>query len=308
MRPSSAGFFALWIGLASLACAQETVVPIWPGAPPGSEDWTHKEIEYANPQTGEKMVRNIATPTLTAFLPDPSKATGAAVVICPGGAFLFLSWDSEGTKVARWLAEQGVAAFVLKYRVIPTPAPEAEFHKTVARLFSEIGAASRGGSAEDLLKRTDPKNIRALAHADGKQALRVVRARAKEWRISPDRIGIMGFSAGGFVTMEAVLEHDAQSKPNFAAPIYGGEINSRPIPADAPPLFILVANDDSLMSTASVRLYTDWKAAGHSAELHVYSKGGHGFGLTKHNLPVDHWIELFYGWLGVQGFLPSHLN
>lgn len=303
-RKFSAIAAGLLLSVAS-ALAQEAGIPIWPGVPPGSETWTQREVEYLNPRTGEKMVRNVVTPALTPFLPDPGKATGTGVVVCPGGAFLFLSWDSEGTEVAKWLAARGVAAFVLKYRLIPTPAPEPEFQKTLAGLFAGIAAASHDGNIERLLDRTDPGNVRSLAAADGKQALRVVRARAKEWGLSPDRIGIMGFSAGGFVTMDAVLDHDPQSRPDFAAPIYGGDINGRTIPADAPPLFILVANDDALMAAGSVKLYTDWKATGRSVELHVFSKGGHGFGMTKHGLPVDHWIDLFDGWLGVQGFLAS---
>lgn len=307
MRGLAAG---LLICLAPAAFAQkapepEAVIPIWKGPAPGSEAWTQKEIEYRNPQTGERMVRNVVTPTLTAYLPDPSKATGTGVVVCPGGAFLFLSWDSEGTEVAQWLAAHGVAAFVLKYRLISTPAPEPEFHTTLAALFAGIAAASRDGNVERLLDNTDPGNVRALAAADGRQALRLVRERSKEWGLSPDRIGMMGFSAGGFVTMAAVLDDDEHNRPNFAAPIYGGDGNGRAIPSGAPPLFILVANDDALMAAGSVKLYSDWRAAGRPAELHVFSKGGHGFGMTPHGLPVDHWITLFGDWLRVQGLLKS---
>lgn len=290
-----------WLLCVAAAAGQEPAIPIWPGVPPGSEAAAQKEIEYLNPQTGERMVRNVATPTLTAYLPERGKASGTGVIVCPGGAYLFLSWDSEGTKAAEWMAAHGVAAFVLKYRVVPTPASEPEFRKTMVALFAGIGEASRDGNVERMLEKTDPANVRALAMADGRQAVRVVRARARG--ISTDRIGMMGFSAGGFVAMAAVLDPDARSRPNFAAPIYGGDVNGRTIPAGAPPLFIVVAVDDALMAAGSVKLYTDWRAAGLAAELHVFSKGGHGFGMTKHGLPADHWIDLFGGWLGVQGLL-----
>lgn len=300
MRP----FLFLLLGLAP-AFAQNLMVPVWPGPAPGSESWKQQEIEYTQP-SGEKMVRNVVKPELSVFLPDPSRASGTGVVVCPGGGFLFLSWENEGTKVAQWLADHGVAAFVLKYRLIPTPAPESEFRKTVGQLFAGIAAASRDGNVERLLQDMDPDNVRALAAADGGQALRVVRARAAEWGVKPDRIGIMGFSAGAFVAMDTVLnpENSAQNLINFAAPIYGGDRHGRAIPAGAPPLFIVVAADDALMADGSVRLYSEWKATGRSAELHVFSKGGHGFGMSRRGLPVDHWIDRFGDWLTVQGLLP----
>jgi acetyl esterase/lipase len=290
-------------GLWTAAFAQQRVIPVWPGAAPGSETWTQKEVEYTNPLTQEKMVRNVVRPTLTVYLPDRSNANGTAVVVCPGGGFLFLSWQSEGTDVAKWLAARGVAAFVLKYRLTPSPASEQDFQKTVAALFTTLDRSRGVVNPESMIRQVDPLNIRSLAIADGRQALGVVRQRGSEWGIRSNRIGLMGFSAGAITTMGVVMEHDGQSRPNFAAPIYGGSVDGRPIPADAPPLFVLVANDDPWMSFASVKLYSDWHAAGLPAELHVFSQGGHGFGMTKHGLPVDHWIDLFGEWLEVQGWL-----
>ena len=133
--------------------------------------------------------------------------------------------------------------------------------------------------------------------------MKVVRQRASEWGIAPDRIGILGFSAGGMVTMGVVMQSDGESRPNFAAPIYGGSTGGAAVPANAPPLFILCADDDALMAAGSARLYSEWKAAKKSAELHIYSKGGHGFGMNRRGLPVDNWIERFGDWLGTQGLL-----
>jgi acetyl esterase/lipase len=284
----------LFLSACVLAAAQALIIPAWPGAAPGSEQWTQKEIEFSDPH-GLKMVRNVVRPTLTAFLPDKATANGTAVVVCPGGAFRILSWESEGTEVAQWLQQRGVAAFVLKYRLVDTGATPQEFQKSMA----ELGEALRRKDAKAI---DTPINIRAIAAADGRQAVRVVRERAAEWGISPERIGIMGFSAGGMVTMSVALEHEPASRPNFAASIYGAAPEGVPVPADAGPIFVLAASDDPLIpASAGIRIYSDWKAAGHSAELHLYSKGGHGFGMQKKGLPSDHWIDRFGDWLGAEG-------
>jgi acetyl esterase/lipase len=144
-----------------------------------------------------------------------------------------------------------------------------------------------------------------LAIADGKLAIKVVRRHASEWRIKPDRIGIMGFSAGGMVTMGVVMDHDKASRPDFAAPIYGGGTGSAKVPEDAPPLFILCASDDQLAAIGSARLYSEWKAAGRPVELHLYEKGGHGFGMTPKGLPVDRWIDRYGDWLGQRGLIKA---
>lgn len=300
----------LWIGLvvalaslAMTASAQQPVIPVWPGAAPGSETWKQKEVEYLDPGR-RKMVRNVVQPTLTAYLPERSRASGTAVIVCPGGGFHFLSWDSEGTEVAKWLQERGVAAFVLKYRLLDTGATEAEFQKRVQELFRSINRRmSNKETAARPVEDIERLKIVSLAAADGRQAVKVVRQRAAEWGIAPDRIGILGFSAGGMVTMGVVMEHTSESRPNFAAPIYGGTTGNAPVPADAPPLFILVAHDDGLAAASSVKLYSDWRAANKTAELHIYSKGGHGFGMNKRGLPVDTWIERFGDWLQTQGLL-----
>jgi acetyl esterase/lipase len=242
------------------------------------------------------MVRNVVSPTLTAFLPERSKANGTAIIICPGGAFRFLSWQNEGTDVAEWLRARGVSAFVLKYRLVDMGATEAEFQKRLDEFFRP--------KAQDKNKRdANADAVPKLAAEDGRQAIRVVRKRASEWGIDPDRIGILGFSAGGVVTYESALHYDADSRPSFAAPIYGPPSDPFTVPADAPPIFILCADDDRSAATRSANLYAAWTAAGKSAELHVYSKGGHGFGMRKQGLPVDAWIERFGDWLAVQGLL-----
>jgi acetyl esterase/lipase len=313
---SLARMIALLVALAipplpavSIGLQQE--IPIWPGRAPGS-DWTQDEIDYTvswpNPtsplRTHWKMVRNVSTPTLTIYLPKRSKANGTGIVICPGGGYRFLSWESEGTELAEWLAAHGTAAFVLKYRLVSTPVAPEEFNEAIKRFFVSLDQATAGGRVLTSLKEAvaDPESltVERFAAADGRQAVKVVRQHAAEWNLLPNRIGIMGFSAGAYITVAVALEHDAESRPDFAGAIYGGEVEGHTIPTDAPPLFILVAQDDQFAARIDEKLYADWRAAGHSVELHVFAKGGHGFGMTKQNLPVDLWVDLFGRWIDWQ--------
>jgi len=272
---------------------QPEVIPLWPNGAPGSEDWTQQEQEtFAPPPISFRTVRNVTQPTLTAFLPHPTVATGTAVVICPGGAFHSLAIDHEGMDVARWLSTRGVAAFVLKYRLLPTEVRDEDFQRRVEETLLGLNKM-----------REVTRQIGPLAIADGQQAMKVVRQRASKWRIDPNRIGIMGFSAGGRVTIGVVLEHDTDSRPNFAASIYGALWEDLAVPAGAPPLFIALANDDELAVDPGVALYCAWRAAGQSVQLNIYAQGGHGFGMRKQGLPADHWIDRFGEWLQVQGFM-----
>lgn len=272
---------------------QPQIIPLWPNGAPGSEGWTQREQEtLAPPPIGIRVVRNVTQPTLTAYLPEPALSTGAAVIVCPGGAFHLLAIEHEGTKVARWLNARGIAAFVLRYRLIETPVEEDAFVRQMQQTMADRDAFRRRLQA-----------LHPLVVADGLQAMKIVRRRAAEWGIAPDRIGIMGFSAGGSVTVGVALEYDVDSRPDFAAPIYSAPRESISVPADAPPLFIAAANDDGFAASACVPLYSAWNAAGRSAELHIYSKGGHGFGMNKQGTPSDGWIDRFGDWLQALGVL-----
>ena len=276
--------FALSLFLASAVFASEPqTIPLWPGTPPGSKPADYSEtVTTAN--DGLHRVSNVTVPTLQIFLPDPAHTSGAAVIVCPGGGFRWLAVDHEGIDVARWLNSLGIAAFVLKYRLIRTGDPDEN---------------SPGVSAARI------KELKPLAVADGLQAIRLVRSRAKEWSLDPNRIGIVGFSAGGYVAAAAALQFNPQSRPDFAAPIYPAVPDDVTPPKDAPPLFIVQADDDKTVPTPdhSVRLYEAWHNAGISAELHIYSRGGHGFGMKKLGLPVDTWPARFLDWLELQGIV-----
>lgn len=290
---------AVLLAAAQISFAQQRVIPIWPGAAPGSENWTQKETEFQSPEN-EPWLRNVVRPTLTVYLPPKEEANGTAVIVCPGGAFLFLAWTHEGAQVAEWLSERGIAAFVLKYRLIDTGVTQEDYQNK---------------SREVMARRTAPDGTRLpgppsemaadipLAAEDGRQAVRYVREHAAEFGVNPQRIGIMGFSAGGVVTDEVALHHDAASRPDFAAPIYAPVFGEVTAPADAPPLFIACANDDPISNQAALKLAAAWQAARRPVEVHIYSKGGHGFGMHKKGLPSDHWIDRFGDWLEAQGLL-----
>jgi acetyl esterase/lipase len=251
-------------------------VDIWPGPAPGSETWTQKETTVEDTPLG-CVVFNVVNPTLTAYLPEKAKATGTGVIIAPGGAFVALAIDLEGRDVARWLQERGVAAFVLKYRIME----------------------KRG---EGIPKGMDMDAAAKYGIADGVQALKVVRQRAAQWGVSPDRVGFMGFSAGAMVTSGTLLQADAAARPSFAGIIYGAPFGAMPaIPKELPPIFLAWAQDDDLALGPVVRFHDALLGAGHKPEVHVYSAGGHGFALKKQGTTSDHWIDAFYHWLEAQG-------
>lgn len=284
------------MAMASNAAAQrvipQRVIPLYPGAAPGSESWTQQERGYYSRSWEGPVVANVSKPSLTAYLPTRDKATGAAAVVCPGGGFFALAIDNEGTEMATWLAARGIAAFVLRYRVAQTGADATIEFAT---------ALTRPGRFDSITRPIIP-----LAVADGRAAVVYVRAHAAEFGISPERVGIIGFSAGGTLAAALAFDYDRDSRPAFVAPIYAytGSLKLDVVPPDAPPMFVAAASDDQLgLAPASVALYSKWIAARKPAELHMYAKGGHGFGMRKQGMASDAWIDQFGNWLALQGFL-----
>ncbi len=270
--------------------AQEPVVRLYAGPAPGSEDWKQTEQESRTNLWHTRVAFNVASPTLTVFRPPAGQANGTAVVICPGGAFFGLSIDSEGCEVARWLNQKGVTCFVLKYRLV-----ECKTDDPTTEVMTR-------GPLEPVVA-----PIVKLALADGTAAIRYVRQHAAAYGVKPNRIGIMGFSAGGTLAVSVAMNYTPESRPNFAAPIYAvfnWAIKGHGVPTDAPPAFILAASDDPLgLAPQSVEIYWAWLKAGQPAELHMFARGGHGFGMKEQHLPTDHWIERFADWLEHQGLL-----
>jgi acetyl esterase/lipase len=292
------------------------VISIWGSKSPGSESGNARGLPYSQTFTDLRghshtvtMIRDVQTPTLTAFWPSQASRDKTAVIICPGGGFRFLGWQMEGTDLARWLAAHGVAAFVLRYRLVPTAADPKQFDRQVSEFMREFsGAVAAGrhpGSLEDMLPDAASRRTRALASADASEAVRVVRDHARAWGIAADRIGMLGFSAGGFLVTDVVLADDPATRLDFAALLYGGEVGQRKVPSDAPPLFVTVAQDDPWMSGPALQLFLKWTAAGKPIELHYFHQGGHGFGTLKQGLPVDQWPQLLARWLASQKLMAA---
>ncbi|WPR76585.1 alpha/beta hydrolase [Algoriphagus sp. NG3] len=259
---------------------------------PASETWFK--------QWGDPMARNITTATLTPFLPEPGKATGAAVLVAPGGGFRWLSLKNEGWEVAQALADQGIAAFVLKYRLRPTPESLDDFKETMNQTFAaatppaDSQAASRPAPAPFTL--SDQLQ-------DAEAAYAMIMDRAEEWGVDTNRLGMIGFSAGAGLTMHCTLNSKTM-KLAFIGPIYGG-MGSVEVPKDAPPMFNVIATDDFLFR-GQFGVVDSWYKAGIPVEFHLYQNGGHGFGLGNPDRTSNRWFDAFMYWLEVNDFLAAY--
>ena len=249
-------------------------------------------------QYGSLFARNVTIATLTPYLPDPANASGAAVVVAPGGGFRTLSMENEGSQVAQALAAKGVAAFVLKYRLVQTPADMPGFARSMTRMFS--------GTAPRPPARSGPQAMAAgIAPqlADARAAFALIRRRAAEWRVDPTRIGMVGFSAGAMLTMTTAVAGQ-EAKPAFLGDIYG-PVAAMTVPADAPPLFVAVAVDDPFFGGGEVGVVRSWIAAKRPVELHLFEQGGHGFGMYPKATTSTGWFDEFVRWLGMHGMLKT---
>lgn len=241
-------------------------------------------------QYGRKFARNVTVATLTPFLPDPAKATGTAVIVAPGGGFRTLSMENEGWDVAKALSEKGVAAFVLKYRLNQTAADLNEFAKPT----TPRPRSGERPAPTEMASRIAPQV------ADANAAFALIRANAEKWHVDPDRIGMIGFSAGAMLTMTTTLS-GGDAKPAFIGSIYGG-MNAVEVPANAPPLFVAIAADDPLFPVG-FGLIESWRKANRPVELHYYEQGGHGFGMYQKATTSTGWFDAYCRWLEMHGYL-----
>jgi deazaflavin-dependent oxidoreductase (nitroreductase family) len=283
------------------------VFAIYPGdgIPSDSQTWDWREHAMQVPLRGDPhrtttLVHNVVIPTLTLFRAPASVATGTSVVIGPGGAFSILMVDYEGYEVARALANAGITAFVLRYRLRRTPDREENMDAFLDRLGSELSPQDRTETqppiAVDAIE-----EARTWADADGRQAIRWVRQNARNLELNPGRIGIAGFSAGGGVAVSTALYGDPECRPDFVAGIYPAYRRAPVVPVDAPPLFLAAADEDVLVASGSTAaLYQAWHNAGSPAELHIFCGGAHGFGIQVDE-PTGQWVGLFLTWLDALG-------
>ncbi len=274
-------------GAAAGAADRGQAVLLWPNGAPGSEGKTGEEIVRPHDAThGYISVSNIHRPSILVYLPPKEKATGLAFVVCPGGAHQFLAIDVEGYEIADWLNAHGIAAFILKYRLAREP-----------------------GSTY---------TVERDALADTQRAIRLVRSRATEWGVDAKRVGVMGFSAGGALVALAETRFDAGnasaadpidrlgSRPDLAVLGYPGfRLDSIVVPKDAPPTFLVCADNDRSHVRVTTEFYLALEQAGVPSELHVYTTGGHGFGMRDKHAPVSTWNDRLYDWLSSSGFLAA---
>jgi acetyl esterase/lipase len=280
----------------------DQVLTLWPEGPPtGRRDNPEQGFERGDPSgCMTRMLRNVGDPSLSLYRPASGKANGVGVIICPGGGWRILAWEHEGERVAAWLAELGYTALILKYRLLPTPPDPAAFIEAMAAMDGQVQrrlpAAEAPRCLDDIVRHDAITAARGWAAEDGRRALALVREQAAELGIDPTRIGMLGFSAGAFLTADVALDPGGAPLA-FAAPIYGGDTSQGAVTAESPPLFSAVAQDDRLFFKMCETLYARWSDAERPAALHVFGSGGHGFGMAPRGLACDRWPALFADWL-----------
>ncbi len=285
-----AGWF---FGVSALMAAEPVVVKLWPAGAPEPEGYRCEPEKVIPPKSEKDVVRvtNVSDPTIRGY--GPEKPNGAAVWVCPGGGYSSLAMAHEGTKVCEWLNGMGVTGILLKYRVPARPS---------------------GRGIEPL--------------QDAQRAMGMIRKRASEWGLDPARIGVLGFSAGGHLTVNLGLNHGARTyafdaalevenaRPDFMVPVYpaylvekgeGALLPEVKVTTASPRAFFIHAGDDKGQTSAlaSAYLYVEYRKLGLPAELHVYSKGGHGFGMKRNGLPVNDWAARVGEWLRAEGIVPA---
>lgn len=275
------------------APAEPNAIPLGTG---GVDNQPAKETWFR--QWGSPMARNITKATLTPFLPEAGKANGTAVIVAPGGGYRWLSIENEGWKVAKALADKGIAAFVLKYRLQPTPVSLEDFTQSMNAPRPAAAAPATSGGAP--ARPAQPSLSNQLADAEAAYAMIV--KRAKEWGVDTARIGMIGFSAGAGLTMHSTLNSKTM-KLSFIGPIYGG-MGPVQVPKNAPPMFNVIATDDFLFR-GQFGVIESWYKAGIPVEFHLYQNGGHGFGLGNPDRTSNRWFDAFMYWLEVNRFLTA---
>ena len=281
------------ISFVPLSADENPEINLWPaGAVPDEPEGIEKRKKPTTiDKVGKMRIAYVDKPSITVYKAPKDRSNGTSVIIFPGGGYNILAWTHEGTEIAEWLNSLGVSAFVLKYRV----------------------------------PRRDPEKPHTLPLQDAQRAIRIVRSRSKEWGIDPGRIGALGFSAGGHLAIMSGTHYgdktyeriddadDLSSRPDFLIPIYPAYLGDRKnrdqlsglvdINKNTPPMFIAITHDDSDRAYYSALLYAALKKSGVVGELHIYSKGGHGYGMRKSKDPVHTWPDRCADWLGSMGLL-----
>jgi len=299
----------LILAAGSLSLSAQQVYRIYDGPAPGTEGLTYPELVLPNAQTGHPMVYNVTEPTITVYKPEKAIDTGAAVIIAPGGGNMYLTWQEEGINVAEWFQRRGITGIILKYRTNFMGNNEEEINKSLmeffGRMFSfaEMGQERTQGASpaprvqEQPLQKQEP----TIQGDDGRQAVRYVRAHAAELGIDPQKIALMGFSAGGMLTSDVMYINDDESRPNLAAPIYG--TSGMGLPEHPVPTFICGPEFDLFPPDNFFALYKEFQAAHLPAELHFITDANHGEGLLYNGKEWNEWIDLLYNFMKAVKFI-----
>ncbi len=288
----SAALLLLLSAGATLA-GEPYLIDVWPGVPPGQKgDLAPDKVAGAKPN---RRVSEVTKPTLTVYRPEGGKNAGVAVLVAPGGGYQALMVDHEGEDVAKWLNSLGVTAAVLRYR-IPQP-------RTQSR------------DANDF-----------PPHRDAQRALSLMRSKAAEWGVDPNKIGMIGFSAGGHLTTQTATNYEKRAyepvdavdsvscKPDFAIIVYPGGtlvkskdalVPDLKFTKDTPPCFLVMASNDPVGPENCIQIYLAALRAKSPVEMHLYSTGGHGFGLRPSKNPCSQWPKACEAWMKISGILPA---
>lgn len=286
------------------AFAQQEI-RLYDGVAPGSEGVQDNERINRAPDGTIQTISGVVTPSITVYLPSADKATGTAVILCSGGGLMSHSWGSDVINMARWLNERGIAAIGLKYRTRvmgggPGGPRMGGGGQALSASVTEFSKITKSNANPD----TSESGIKNIDNAinDALRTMEVVREHAAEWHINPDKIGYLGFSAGGGVGIGATVRADAQHRPAFMATIYGPSLIDVEVPENAPKLFIATRGDHHNVAAGLVSLYLDWKRAGANAEMHLYDDGTGPFGPDDPGNTSGTWRESFYRWLTFNKF------
>lgn len=286
------------------------VINLYSGNAPGSENW--KQPEDTTDIQGHKVVFNVSEPSMEVYLPENSKATGAAMLVCPGGGFAMLSIDVEGKMVAERLASEGITAFVLKYRTTQMTKEDGSRITNPIELFqsmlglmaqAKIKVAALNGGKEGLtIDWCRVLDVTPMAFADADKAMTIIRTNTQKWGLNPDKIGIMGFSAGSVITLHQIQNHTTDSRPDFAGVIYGGWGNDFKVPEDACALFMCSPTNDIFSTEESMNVFTGYKSLKKPVDLHYFNDCDHGFGAQTTGKSVDAWLTLMLNFMKDNNF------
>ena len=294
--------FILALALSVSAFAQQEI-RLYEGVAPGSEGVQDNERINRAPDGSIQSISGVVTPSITVFLPDADKATGTAVILCSGGGLMSHSWGTDVINMARWLNERGIAAIGLKYRTRVMGGGGMRMGGSGQALSASVTEFSKitKSNANPDTSESGVKNIDNAIN-DALRAMEIVREHASEWHINPDKIGYLGFSAGGGVGIGATVRADEAHRPAFMATIYGPSLIDVDVPQNAPKLFIATRGDHHNVAAGLVSLYLDWKRAGGNAEMHLYDDGTGPFGPDDPGNTSGTWRESFYRWLTFNKF------